>query len=85
MFTIHIETCSECGGAVKVIACIEDPVVIEKMPTHLDETPPATEAMQQKRSGCPKAGHRRKRDFSTDVNGTHPSNCCSCAAGVLLA
>jgi hypothetical protein len=24
---IDIETCSECGGAVKVIACIEDPLV----------------------------------------------------------
>jgi hypothetical protein len=26
-----------CGGAAKVIACIEDPVVIEKILTHLDE------------------------------------------------
>jgi hypothetical protein len=32
-----IETCRECGGAVKVIACIEDPVVIEKILTHLNE------------------------------------------------
>jgi hypothetical protein len=31
-----IETCRECGGGVKVIACIEDPVVIEKMLTHLN-------------------------------------------------
>jgi len=29
------ETCRECGGAIKVIACIEDPVVIEKIPTLL--------------------------------------------------
>ncbi len=28
VFNIDIETCSECGGAVKVIACIEDPVAI---------------------------------------------------------
>jgi len=33
---IDIETCRECGGAVKVIACIEDPVVIEKILTHLN-------------------------------------------------
>ena len=26
VFHIDIETCSDCGGAVKVIACIEDPV-----------------------------------------------------------
>ena len=31
VFHIDIETCSECGGAVKVIACIEDPVVIRKI------------------------------------------------------
>ncbi len=36
VFNIDIETCSECGGAVKVIACIEDPVVIAKILTHLD-------------------------------------------------
>ncbi len=37
VFNIDIETCSECGGAVKVIACIEDPVVIEKIRTRLSE------------------------------------------------
>jgi hypothetical protein len=33
----ELETCRECGGAVKVMACIEDPVVIEKILTHLNE------------------------------------------------
>jgi hypothetical protein len=33
---IDIETCLECGSAVKVIACIEDPVVIKKIFTHLN-------------------------------------------------
>ena len=37
VFNIDIETCSECGGAVEVVACIEDPVVIEKILTHLNE------------------------------------------------
>ncbi len=37
VFNIDIETCRECGGAVNVIACIEDPVVIEKILTHLHE------------------------------------------------
>jgi len=35
VFNIDIETCGECGGAVKVIACIEDPVVIKKILAHL--------------------------------------------------
>ncbi len=38
VFNIDIETCSECGGDVRVIACIEDPVVIQKILTHLDNT-----------------------------------------------
>ena len=37
VFHIDIETCSECGGAVKVIASIEDPVVIKKILAHLKE------------------------------------------------
>ena len=37
VFNIDIETCRECGGAVKVIACIEDPVVIQKILNHLKE------------------------------------------------
>ena len=30
VFSIDVEICNECGGAVKVIACIEDPTVIPK-------------------------------------------------------
>jgi len=30
-----IKTCSECTGAVKVIACIEDPKVIRQILDHL--------------------------------------------------
>ena len=37
VFNIDIEICSKCGGAAKVIACIEDPVVIKKLITHLDK------------------------------------------------
>ncbi len=47
VLNIDIETCRECGGTVKVmpralaalagqaLACIEDPVVIEKILAHL--------------------------------------------------
>ena len=37
VFNIDIETCSKCGGTVKVIACIEDPRIIDKILSHLNE------------------------------------------------
>jgi hypothetical protein len=37
VFDIDIETCSECGGNVKIIASIEDPAVIQKILAHLDD------------------------------------------------
>jgi hypothetical protein len=35
--SLCIETCSKCGGAVKVIASIEDPEVIRKILAYLVE------------------------------------------------
>lgn len=37
VFKIDVETCARCGGAVKVIACIEEPVVIDKILSYLRE------------------------------------------------
>jgi hypothetical protein len=37
VFNINIQTCSECGGAVKVIACNEDSQVIKKILDHMRE------------------------------------------------
>jgi len=34
VFNIDIETCSECGGAVRIIASIEDPAVINQILAH---------------------------------------------------
>jgi hypothetical protein len=36
VFGIDIETCPACGGAMRIIACIEDPTVIDKILAHLD-------------------------------------------------
>jgi hypothetical protein len=36
VFNIDIETCEQRGGAVKVIASIEDPLVIQKILSHLN-------------------------------------------------
>jgi hypothetical protein len=35
VFDIDVEHCSNCGGALKVIAAIEDPPVIVKILSHL--------------------------------------------------
>ena len=35
VFAIEIEKCEKCGGKVKIIACIEDPEVIQKILKHL--------------------------------------------------
>ena len=37
VFDIDVTTCCECGGDVKIIASIEDPVVIQKILAHLDD------------------------------------------------
>jgi len=37
IFSIDIETCSECGGDIKIIASIEDPAVIQKILAHLED------------------------------------------------
>ena len=38
VFDIDIETCSECDGDVRIIASIEDPIVIQKILAHLENT-----------------------------------------------
>ena len=38
VFNIEVETCDKCGGDVRIIASIEDPVVIQKILAHLDHT-----------------------------------------------
>ena len=35
VFRIDVETCEQCGGTVKIIACIQNPVVIKTILDHL--------------------------------------------------
>jgi len=57
VFNIDIETCSECGGAVKIIASIEDPVVIRKILAYLSEkAPPAGRGMLPECRAPPRMG-----------------------------
>ena len=52
VFEIDIETCSECGGDVRIIACIEDPIVIRKTLAHLDKkvTPTGADLVPESRA-----------------------------------
>jgi len=36
LFSYHLSTCDTCGGAVKVIASIDDPQLIKQILSHLD-------------------------------------------------
>jgi len=57
VFGIDIETCGECGGDVKIIACIEDPEVIQKILAHLDDrASPADLSLLPKCRAPPAAG-----------------------------
>ena len=56
VFNIDIETCSVCGGAMKVIACIEDPVVIKQILDHLEHKAEASEPWALPESRAPPVG-----------------------------
>ena len=43
VFNIDIETCERCAGHVKIIACIEEPAVIERILAHLKGKEPSAE------------------------------------------
>ena len=49
VFRIDIETCRACGGVMKVIGCIEDPLVIDKILDHLKHKA-ETRALAQSRA-----------------------------------
>ena len=55
VFNIDIETCIQCGGAVKIIACIEDSSVIKKILDHLNATTSADTPMRPE-SRAPRQG-----------------------------
>jgi len=50
VFNIDIEICDKCGGDVRIIASIEDPAVISKILTHLNEKAVHTDLLPQCRA-----------------------------------
>jgi hypothetical protein len=68
VFAIDIETCPDCGGTLRVIACIEDPPLIAKILGHV-------RARRQK----PSKPGRGRRDRETDYRGDYSPNILSYA------
>lgn len=62
VFNIDVETCSKCGGRMKIIAAIEDPAVIRKILDHmgLDTKPPRIKPAR----GPPKQQHHFEDEFA---------------------
>ena len=56
VFGIDIETRPACGGALRIIACIENPVMIKKILPHLD-----TKMLAHNPPGCRPLGRHHRR------------------------
>lgn len=53
VFRIYIKTYPACGAAVKVIACMEDLVLIKRILDHLKQKPDANEPRRLPESRAP--------------------------------
>ncbi len=49
-FDMDVEICDQCGGGIKVIACIEDPMVIKKILDHMNSKSAVSEKKRQPQS-----------------------------------
>ena len=56
VFNIDFEVCEKCKGPVKIIACVEDPAVIEKILKHLKEEAVTDKMAQRPPSRAPPHG-----------------------------
>ena len=71
VFDIDLEHCPNCGGALKIIAAIEDPPVIARLLAHLSlptRAPPRSPSRSHERPKCRESGPLRL------INGSnHPA------------
>ena len=66
VFNIDIETCERCKGQVKIIACIEDPAVIERILAHLAGKAPSADLVMLPEGRAPPQAQGRP-GCSTDA------------------
>ena len=69
LLDIDIETCSECGGGIKLIACIEDPMAIGKILAYRNE-----KAASAAKACCRNCRRERHRVSSAGVGHRDASN-----------
>ena len=62
VFNIDVEICGVCGGTMKVIACVEDPLVIKKILTHL-----RGKALCLETAALPESTGHRRMTCSADI------------------
>jgi hypothetical protein len=73
VFNIDITICSRCGGAVSIIACIEDPSIITKILAHLDAKSGAPVAVHR----LPKPAPLRRQSYLIRYQQGEDDRCCS--------
>ncbi|MCP3951993.1 MAG: hypothetical protein GY697_07210, partial [Desulfobacterales bacterium] len=56
VFGIDVQSCDQCAGAVRVIACIKDPRVIKKILDHLDKKTASDQRKRRPQSRAPPQG-----------------------------
>ncbi len=73
-----METCAVCGSALRAIACIADPAVIEKILTHLDAKTATADASHRPPCRTPPsaAGWIAMRDVTPTVGQGNAWNSC---------
>jgi hypothetical protein len=55
VFGIDVQTCAGCGGAMRIVACIEDPAVIKAILAHLADKPRPVHALRRPPGQAPPA------------------------------
>jgi hypothetical protein len=82
---INIETCTECGGCVKVIARIEDPVVVKKILTHLQEKATSKQSILAREPGAAAGWLVRLTSMKPNNQLKYPVAAFGNAAGCLMS
>lgn len=70
MFGPDIEICLACGGAVRIMACIEDPMEIQKIVTHLDAKAADSDVRRLRPCRAPPSAGCSTGRFDKDFPGT---------------
>jgi hypothetical protein len=84
---IDVETCRVCGGTARVIACIEDPVVIKQIVDHLKHKAETSEPSPLPESRARRLGCSRGCLTDEPKSQRFKSKCCphTAAAGIRRA